>query len=105
MGPLLYNQQKAKEHLGLVRMKIIFLFMLLGFASMKTRSGEGNEPNRPRNRDARTTGQELRQTGPSAQKKHLVVLKVGIVTVMPSVPMVSSVDLTTAKTSMRMLTD
>jgi len=48
---------------------------------------------------------ELRQTGPSAQQPSLVVLKVATVTVMPSVPMVSSVDLTTAKTSMRMLTD
>merc|ERR1711915_267664 len=53
---LLYNQQKAKEHFGLVRMKIIFLFMLLGFASMKTRSGEEDEPNRPRKRNAKTTG-------------------------------------------------
>merc|ERR1711915_317574 len=48
---LQYNPQKGK---GLKRMKLIFLFMLLGFASMKTRSGEGKEPNRPLKRGAQT---------------------------------------------------
>merc|ERR1711915_199752 len=48
---LQYNPQKGK---GLTRMKLIFLFMLLGFASMKTRSGEGKEPNKPRKRGVPT---------------------------------------------------
>ena len=45
-----------------------------------------------------------RQTGPSVQKKTLVMLRAAIVTVMLSVVQDSSVDLTTAKTSMKMLT-
>merc|ERR1711915_196257 len=39
---------------GLKRMKLIFLFMLIGFASMKTRSDEGNEPDQARRRGAKT---------------------------------------------------
>ena len=45
-----------------------------------------------------------RQTGPSVQKKNLAMLRAAIVTVMLSVVQDSSVDLTTAKTSMKMLT-
>merc|ERR1711915_1126304 len=48
---LQYNPQKGK---GLTRMKLIFFFMLIGFASMKTRSGEGKEPNRPLKRGSKT---------------------------------------------------
>ena len=48
---------------------------------------------------------ELRQTGPFAQKQNLVLLVVVTVTAIPNAAQDSSVDLTTAKPSMKMLTD
>ena len=46
----------------------------------------------------------LRQIGPSAQKTILVVLNRGIVILIESVAKAFSADVTTAKTSMQMLT-